>query len=629
MRCLFWAFRAFGVAAAALLVIAFAGRGQTYKVIPAAPARFEYDQLEISLFFMPGEKTVDSPPGSFQRDYRWAATQTGDNGHKYATLHHVTYFDGWTRVETAQSIQLANRRRKIVIIADKETATFRRYTGAQAHAMLSPQRRTQYGTVASTTVVVMPGAAVYNVRDKYRALPARALDDIQALGQRTFETTVASGVKGSCASGRLSLIGYRALSVTTEYRAGFAEPSDPPFYLSRTDTQIVSACRVRVARATAPPARLRFEDHFLLYKREEDRAIEHGNAKIWGVDITERGNIHTLGENDRGLLDLPSRYVDGCSRRPVPSDCEPLATYAKLKTDLVFSYVGGGFVRVIQARDGSIWFSETSRDRLGRIGSDNVVHEIALPLGTMPQELTETPNGTIWFTEGGFAVVGGRHSGIGSYAPNGEISEPVSFKNGQFMGGIDSANDGSVWFSYGQDHGMVGEITRTGVTNNFPLATRMPTELRVGSNGNPWVAEFGTGSIARLTPHGQITRFPLHTKSDGPFGLAFSRNALWFTSFFDVGYLDMNNHLHIFTVPRNDGGTDEIVALPNGDAAFTESIGRIGIVSPRGNFVEFAVPGKPDGLLLDRDGNLWYTDQNSVRMIPNFLQAAQAAMQSL
>jgi sugar lactone lactonase YvrE len=91
----------------------------------------------------------------------------------------------------------------------------------------------------------------------------------------------------------------------------------------------------------------------------------------------------------------------------------------------------------------------------------------------------------------------------------------------------------------------------------------------------------------------------------------------------------MNNQLHIFTVPRSDSDTDEIVALPSGAAAFTESIGRIGVVSPRGNFVEFAVPGKPDGLLLDRDGNLWYTDQDGLRMIRNFLQTTQAAMRSL
>ena len=138
-----------------------------------------------------------------------------------------------------------------------------------------------------------------------------------------------------------------------------------------------------------------------------------------------------------------------------------------------------------------------------------------------------------------------------------------------------------------------------------------------------------TGSLASLTPQGQITRFPLRAKGDGPFSLAFGRAGLWFTSSFNVGYLDANKQFHIFTVPRNDSDSDQIIALPNGDAAFTENVGRIGIVSPRGNFVEFTVPGKPDGLLLDRDGNLWYTDQSSLRMIPNFLQVTRAAMQSL
>jgi streptogramin lyase len=247
----------------------------------------------------------------------------------------------------------------------------------------------------------------------------------------------------------------------------------------------------------------------------------------------------------------------------------------------------------------------------------------------MPEELTETPDGTIWFTERGFAVVGGRHSGIGSYAPNGTISEPVSFKKGEFIGGIASANDRNVWFSFGQENGTISEITRTGAVKRFPLAAgSQPTELRLDPDGNLWVAEFGTGSIATLTPLGQITRFRLNAKGDGPFGLAFGEGRLWFTSSINVGYLDPDNQLHIFTVPRDNSDADEIIALPNGDAAFSESSGRIGIVSPRGGFVEFTVPGKADGLLLDRSGNLWYTDQNDLRMIPDFLRLTQGATQS-
>jgi virginiamycin B lyase len=614
----------------AVFFVAFAGSGAIHKAVPVTPLRLAYDQVEIALFFSPGEKTVDSPPGSFERDYRWATTHTGDTEHEYATLHHVSYFDGWTRVETAQSIQLANRQRRIVIIADKDTATFRRYTGAQAQAMLDPGRRSQYGTVAATAIVAEPGSAVYSSRVKYVALPAITLDGMRAFGRRTFEMAEDSGATGSCASGLLSLVGYRALTVTTEYRAPFAEPSSPPFHLKKTDHRIIDLCHVRVARATEPAAQRLFDEQFLFYKREEYSAIEHGRSKLLFSDITERGHVHALGGKDRGLLDLPPRYVDGCSRRPVPSDCEPLATYAELKATLLVSHVGGGLGRVIQARDGSIWFSERDRDRLGRIGADNVVHEITLPVGTKPEGLTETPDGTIWFTETGFGMVGGRHSGIGSYAPNGAIAEPVTFKKGQDIGGIDSANDGTVWFSHGGDNGAVSLITPTGAVKHFPLdAGSMPAELRLGPDGHPWVAEFGTGSIVRVTPQGQITRLPLHTKGDGPFGLAFARSALWFTAAFNVGYLDMNNQIHIFTVPRSDGGADDIVALPNGEAAFTEHIGRIGIVSPRGNFVEFTVPGKPDGILLDKDGNLWYTDQDSVRMIPKFLQVTQAATQSL
>jgi virginiamycin B lyase len=175
----------------------------------------------------------------------------------------------------------------------------------------------------------------------------------------------------------------------------------------------------------------------------------------------------------------------------------------------------------------------------------------------------------------------------------------------------------------------VSELTRSGAIKSFPLAAgSQPTELRIGPDGNFWVAEFGAGSIARLTPLGHMTRFPLHTKGDGPFGLAFSQGTLWFTSSTNVGYLDVDNQLRTFTVPRDDSAADEIIALPNGDAAFSEGSGRIGIVSPRGRFVEFSVQGTPDGLLLDKSGNLWYTDGNNLRMIPDFLRATQEPTQS-
>ena len=352
--------------------------------------------------------------------------------------------------------------------------------------------------------------------------------------------------------------------------------------------------------------------------------------RLGALTSRSAGTFRALDESDHGILSLPQQYVDACSRRPVPDDCEPLATYARLNANLVFTRAGGGFGRVIQSRDGSIWFSENAADRLGRIGKDNVVHEIALPAGTMPVNLAETPDGTIWFTEGGFAVVGGRHSGIGSYAPNGTISEPVRFKKGEFIGGVTAANDGSVWFSYGQENGTVSEVTRSGAVKSVALAAgSQPTELRIGPDGSVWVAEFGTGSIASLTPLGHVTRFSLHTKGDGPFGLALSQGRLWFTSSTNVGYLYMDNQLQTFSVPRDDSAADEIIALPNGDAAFSEGSGRIGIVSPRGRFVEFKVPGTPDGLLLDSSGNLWYTDGNNLRMISDFLRVTQRETQSL
>ena len=153
-----------------------------------------------------------------------------------------------------------------------------------------------------------------------------------AMGQQTVGSTVADDTKGSCAAGRLSLVGYHAISVITG-SIGHRSPSPATRRSTcRRPTIASSICATSgscARQSRPPPAGLRYR--VLLYRREEHRAVLHDGAKVRSVDITERGHVRVLlDQSYDGILSPTATVsVDACSRRPVPDDCEPLATYGR------------------------------------------------------------------------------------------------------------------------------------------------------------------------------------------------------------------------------------------------------------------------------------------------------------
>jgi streptogramin lyase len=110
--------------------------------------------------------------------------------------------------------------------------------------------------------------------------------------------------------------------------------------------------------------------------------------------------------------------------------------------------------RIVQGPDGNMWFSEQTKNTIGRITEAGVVTEFSTGIspGAGPVGLTVGPDGNIWFAE--FGGTSGRR--IGRITPAGVVTE--------FGTGITSAPlditlgpDGNLWFTE-QDGNRIGRV---------------------------------------------------------------------------------------------------------------------------------------------------------------------------
>src|SRR6478735_3255711 len=229
------------------------------------------------------------------------------------------------------------------------------------------------------------------------------------------------------------------------------------------------------------------------------------------------------------------------------------------------------------ARDGSVWFTEGSGNRIGRIDPDGSgLREYPLPhADSAPRIIALGADGNMWFSE---------HAGnrIGRITPAGVISEfaiptPASQPRAIALGA-----DGNIWF--GEFAGnRIGRITPQGVVTEFALPTpdSGPRALAAGPYGNIWFSEYRAGKVGRITPQGQITEFMLPRPNSGPGDItAGADGAMWFVQL--------------------SGGMDGVQ---------TDG-GHIGRITMQGRVTEFELPVKtpsPINIAVGPDRNVWFT----------------------
>lgn len=149
----------------------------------------------------------------------------------------------------------------------------------------------------------------------------------------------------------------------------------------------------------------------------------------------------------------------------------------------------------------------------------------------------------------------------------------------------------------------------------LPSGSAAPGGIAAGADGNLWVAETGVNKIARVTPAGEITEFPLASGSLPAAVAAGPDGNLWFAQRGGIGFITPAGAV---TTHKVDGIVSSISPGPDGNLWFTENFrGKIGRATPAGQITLFDIPTRPGGgssnphsIVAGPDGNLWFTESN-------------------
>jgi streptogramin lyase len=224
--------------------------------------------------------------------------------------------------------------------------------------------------------------------------------------------------------------------------------------------------------------------------------------------------------------------------------------------------------------------------------------EYDIPSTGVPEQIALGSDGALWFSERyttqiGRVTLGGRFK-MYSFPVNNHMSTDIT-----------PGPDGALWFTFPNsvppyDTGKIGRITTAGASTFFSIPWVSDAESIVtGPDGNLWFADHVADAIARMTPAGVFTKFPI----PGPTGTypwqitSGSDGAIWFTDFNGnrIGRLSTDGQTSFFPVPEQDGYPNAIATGPDGNVWFTlDDEAVVGRITPGGEITEFPVP-HPDG----------------------------------
>ena len=253
------------------------------------------------------------------------------------------------------------------------------------------------------------------------------------------------------------------------------------------------------------------------------------------------------------------------------------------------------------------------------LSTDGVVTEFPLPNpGSGPTTIALTQDGTVWFTES----AGNR---IGRMRPDGTGLAEFPLPNPNSSPRIIAlGSDGNLWFSEHTGNRM-GRITPDGVITEYAIPTpnAFPRAIALGSDGNIWFGEFGGGKIGKITPQGVITEYPIPTPDSGPRALAAGPDGnIWFSEFNagKIGRITPAGVITEFPLPRPNSGPGDITAGADGHMWFVELSGtmdgrkpdgnRVGRITLQGEVTEFPMAtqtGSPINIAVGPDRNIWFT----------------------
>jgi virginiamycin B lyase len=148
----------------------------------------------------------------------------------------------------------------------------------------------------------------------------------------------------------------------------------------------------------------------------------------------------------------------------------------------------------------SLWFTETSANKIARIDPSRKITEYAIPTaGSKPLDIQHGPDGAMWFTESAVGKIGRIDSSgtITEYRVGAANDAPTAL----------IAQSGELWFTE-VGSGRIGRLTTSGDISHFATGSGQLTgDMTNTSDGSLWAPK--SSSVVRLKTDGTVTEFPL------------------------------------------------------------------------------------------------------------------------
>ena len=243
--------------------------------------------------------------------------------------------------------------------------------------------------------------------------------------------------------------------------------------------------------------------------------------------------------------------------------------------------------------------------RIGRLVPGGRIEEFTMPAGyPLPGEVAGGAGGDLWFQA---------KQRIGLIDTAGEAAYVASPDE---PGHLAPGPGGSVWFTgetgASPEHNhpiqnVVGLLDTSGVVAEFPLpGNSFLDTTAAGAAGNLWFLQSSPSMIGRITPQGQISRFPLLNGqrplhlTEGPEGDG------WFTTGNAIDRVSLDGEITEFPLPKKTYA--EQIAMGDGRLWFTNGPNLVGTITPNGvlDADRVPVPGYLRGVAAEPDGSVLY-----------------------
>jgi virginiamycin B lyase len=264
---------------------------------------------------------------------------------------------------------------------------------------------------------------------------------------------------------------------------------------------------------------------------------------------------------------------------------------------------------ITTAADGSVWFSESNTNVIGRVKPNGKIKEYPLPSGNAGQYLATDNLGNIWFTDG---------SSLGRLVP--ATGNVALFPLPNTIGGIGNLTlgaDGNIWFTGGQ---AIGFVTQSGVYSLY-LTANSSSQIGAGFANDLWTLSpsnnNGQGFVDQYSTSGTLLAqySAFNYLNNGPITRGLGGN-MWFGQATAIGEVfgqtlllyelppapDLNGQWNVTGLIE---GTDQAMWFAGNWPGYIGRLTQSGMVTP----YEIRAPHTaPQSVAVAPNGTIWFTD---------------------